>query len=168
MYVHPRGGADAQRVHHPLGDGLVHGHGAAQIAGAGIGHAHQVKGCLDTAILAVGAVHGQKHRVGHGADLQYILAQQGRALVLPRGTNRLQIRGRLLDGHLFQQAVGRVENILQRAVIVLQTHEHIHKNGLMALFPQGAAHTAAADQAHMTLGAEAAGQNYDLHDERPP
>ena len=157
MYVHPRGGADAQRVHHPLGHGLIHGHGAAQIAGAGVGYAQQIERGLNAAVLAVGAVHGQKYRIRHGTDLQHVLAQQGGAFVLPRRPDSLQIRGRLLDSHLFQQPVRRVKNILQLALIILQPHEHIHKNGLMTLFPQGAAHAAAADQSHMALGAEAAG-----------
>ena len=163
MYICPRCSADPHRVHHPLGDGLIHGHGTAQIAGAGVGYAQQIQRRLDPAVLAVGAVHGQKDHVRHGADCQYILADHGRTLVLPCSPDGVQVRRGFLNGCLFQQTIRRVEDILQLAMVVFQTHEHIHKDGLMSLFPQRAAHAAAADQSYMAFGTETTGQNHDLH-----
>ena len=89
-------------------------------------------------------------------------------MILPCRTHGGQVGCVFLNGCFFQQTVRCVENICQTAMVVFQPHEHIHENGLMSLFPQSPADAAAADQSHMAFGAEAAGQNHDLHDKRPP
>ena len=163
VHIAPRGGADAQRIHKALGNGLVHGHAAAQIAGAGIGYAQQIQRGLDPAILAAAAVQRQKDDVGHPADGQHVLAQHTGALILPAASHSLQIRLHALHMVVGAQAVRRVENILQASLVALESQKHIHQNGLMPLFPQGTADAGTAGQRHLALRGKAAGQNNDLH-----
>ena len=159
----PGGGGNPGGIHDALGNGLVHGHAAAQIAAAGIGHAQQVQGGLNASVLAAGAVQGQEHQVRHGAHGQHILAQQGRPLVPAAAAHGLQIRLRGQDPVIAAQAVRRVKDIGETAGIVLQAQEHIHQNGLVAPLAQGAAHAGAAGQRYLPLGAQTAGQNNDFH-----
>ena len=163
VHIVPRGGADAQRIHKALGDGLIHGHAAAQIAGAGVGYAQQIQRGLNTAILAAAAVERQKYDVGHLADGQHILAQHTGALIPPAAAHRLQIRLHALHMVVGAKAVRRVENILQPSLVALKPQKHIHQNGLMPLLPQCAAHAGAAGQRYLTLCGKAACQNNDLH-----
>ena len=162
-HVVPGGGGYTGGVHDALGDGFVHGHAAAQIAAAGIGHAQQVQGGLDASVLAAGAVESQEHQVCHGAHRQHVLAQHGRALIPATAAHGLQVRLGGVDPVVAAQAVRRVEDIRQAAVVILQPQEHIHQDGLVAPLPQGAAHAGAAGQRYLPLGAEAAGQHYDFH-----
>ena len=159
----PRGGADAQRVHKALGHSLVHGHAAAQIAGAGIGHAQQIQRRLNAAILTAAAVQRQKDDVRHLADGKHVLPQHTGALIPAAAAHGLQIRLCPLYLIVGAQAVGRVKNILQTALVLLEAQKHIHQNGLMTPLPQGAAHAGAAGQRHLPLGGKAAGQHNDLH-----
>ena len=157
VHIVPRGGTDAEGVHHALGDGLIHSHAAAEIVRTCVGHAQQVEGSLNAAIFTVSAVHGEEHNVCHATDRQHILADDGRTLILAGSADSLQIGGHRLDGGVAQQSIGGIENGGEVALIVLKTHEHIHKNSLVTLLAEGAAHAAAADEAHMALGTETTG-----------
>ena len=108
-------------------------------------------------------MQGQEHQVRHGAHRQNVLAQQGGTLIPAASAHGLQVRGRGQDPVVAAQAVRRVEDIRQAAVVILQSQEHIHQDGLVAPLPQGTAHAGAAGQGYLPLGAEAAGQHYDFH-----
>ena len=159
----PLGGQDAGALHDALGHGLVHGHGAAQRAGAGIGHAQQLQRGLNFAVLAVDAVEAQEHAVSQSTDVQHAHAQMAGAFQPAGGFHGLQIRRCLGNADAAAEAVRRVEGVLQTAGVVLQPQKHIHKNGLVARVTQGAAHRGGSDQRDAALRADAAAQYYDLH-----
>ncbi|MPM85240.1 hypothetical protein SDC9_132318 [bioreactor metagenome] len=80
-----RGDGRARRGHQTLGQVFIHGDGRAQIARAGVGNAHEVKGGLHPAVLPAGSVQGKKHNIRHGAKLQHALSEHARALQPPGG-----------------------------------------------------------------------------------
>ena len=161
--VVPRSRANTERVHHPLRHGFIHGHAAAQIPGSGVGHAQQIQRGLYAAVLAAASVQRQKYHVRHAAHGQHVLAQQAGALVPPAAAHRLQVRLHALHPALAAQAVRRVKDILQRALVVLQPQKHIHQNGLVSPLPQRPAHAGAAGQRHLALCGQSARQYHDLH-----
>ena len=163
----PLRGQDAAAVHHHFRNGLIHGHPAAERAGAGIGHAHQVQGGLNLAVLPIGAVEAQENTISQGTDFQHVFAQTAGALELPGGLHRFQVRSGLFNGYIAAEAVRRVEGSFQGAFKILQTQVHIHKYGLMAPLAQGFTYRGGSDQGDMALGTEAAAQNNDLHGNHP-
>ena len=128
---HPRRGLDAQRRDDALGQVLVHGDGAAEVAAAGIGDAEQVERRLHAAVLAGAAVQGQKHDVRHGAYLEHVCAEQARAAELALRAHALQIRRALID---VRAAEGRrvVKDRSDVAAIVLKAEKHIQQHDLVA------------------------------------
>ena len=51
------------------------------------------------------------------------------------------------------EAIGDVEGVLKRAVIIFKPHEHIDEYSLMAEAAQGFAHGGARDERDLALGA---------------
>ena len=160
---HPRRGLDAQRRDDALGQVLVHGDGAAEVARAGVGDAEQVERRLHPSVLAAGAVERDEHDVRHGADAQNVLAEDIFALVLPARADGVEIRLLTGDGEIAAQAVRRVKNALRRAVIALQSQKQIHQGCLMTARAERAADACAARERHVALHAQAAGQYNDAH-----
>src|SRR5690606_38859981 len=60
----PAGGGDAGLEEQPLGNVLVHGHGAAEAAAPGVGHVHHFEQGLQRAVLTGPAVEREKQDVG--------------------------------------------------------------------------------------------------------
>ena len=149
----PRRGTDAVAVHDALGYGLIHSHRAAERTGAGIGNAEQIERGLNFAVLAVSAVQTEKDAVGKRAYLKHVLAEAARALELARGLDRLKVWRGLFNSNTAAEAVGDVESVLKRAVIILKPHEHIDEYSLMAEAAQGFAHGGARDERDLALGA---------------
>ena len=83
-----------------LGDHLVHGHGRSQMPGTRVGDPHQVKGGLDSSVLAVFAVHGDKDDVRGPAGLQDVAAEHGRTLPLSGLADSLEVRGLSVKGKI--------------------------------------------------------------------
>ncbi len=98
-----------------LGQVLVHGDGAAEVARAGVGDAEQVERRLHPSVLAAGAVERDEHDVRHGADAQNVLAEDIFALVLPARADGVEIRLLTGDGEIAAQAVRRVKKMLSGA-----------------------------------------------------
>ena len=161
--VVPRGGAHAAALHDLLRQGLIHRHAAAEIARAGIRHAEQVERRLDAAILAAGAVQREKYDVGHAAHGQNVLAEHGRALVFAASAHGLEVGRLTLHAVIRAQAVRRVEDVLQTPLVVLQTEEHVHQNGLVPALAQRAAHARAGGERHKALRGKSARQNNNFH-----
>ena len=112
----PCRGVHAAAFHDALGHSLVHGHTAAQRAGAGIGHAQQIKRGLDLSVFSVLPVQAQIHTVGELADLQYVFSDPAVALILAGRANRGQIRRCFFDTHLPAAPIRRVKQLLKRDV----------------------------------------------------
>ena len=128
-----------------------------------VGNAQQVESRLDLAVLAVGPVQAEEHAVGELAQLQHVFADAAGAFPLACGFHRLEIGGFLFNGDIADEAVGRVEGRLERALVILESHIEIHKDSLMAESAQGLAYGGAGHEGDMALGADAAAQNHDFH-----
>ena len=149
----PRCGADTVAVHDALGNGLIHCHRAAEGAGAGIGNAEQIERSLNFAVLAVSAVQAKKDTVRKRAYLKHVPAEAARALELARCLDRFEVGRFSFDRDAAAEAVGDVEGVLKRAVIIFKPHEHIDEYSLMAEAAQGFAHGGARDESDLALGA---------------
>lgn len=118
----PAGGGD-HVLHHPLGQVLIHGDSAAQVAGAGIGNAHQLQGGLHFAVLAAGAVESQEHNVRHLAQLQHVRAEHAPAVPRAAGTHLVQIGS--LPAHLLECLGHR--GVKKALVRLLRSKKHVHQ-----------------------------------------
>ena len=161
----PAGGNDLVG-HHALGQVLVHGNGRGQIARSGIGHAQQIQGSLDAAILPAGAVKGQVYNIRPGTQLQHPGANGGGALILAAGAHLLQVRG--LTGDLLKGLRDRLTvQALRRARHSLQAKKQIHQSHLVSALPKRLTHHGAGGQRDITFRAQTAGQYHYLHFDTP-
>ena len=163
---HPRRGLDAERRDNALGQVLVHGDGAAEVAAASIGDAEQVERRLHAAVLAGAAVQGQKHDVRHGAHLEHMLTEQTRTAELALRAHALQIRRALVD---VRAAEGRrvVKDRGNVAGIVLKAEKHIQQHDLVAALLERTGNFRAARDRDVALGTQAAAKNCNFHWEYP-
>ena len=81
-------------------DDLVHTHRRGEMAGACIGDAHHIKGRLDTSVLSVLSVQGDKDNIRRPAHLEDMQTEQGRTLPFSGPSYRVQIRSRPVEGVL--------------------------------------------------------------------
>ena len=156
----PPGGGH-QAGHQSLGHVLIHGDGGGQAARPGVGHAQQVQGGLDAAVLPAGAVEGQEHHVGSGAQLQHPGANGGGALVFPAPAHLVQVGG--LGAHLFKLLGNGGLIGVHGGVAPLHAEKQIHQGRLVPLGPQSLAHHGAGGQGDVPLRAQAAGQYDNFH-----
>ena len=163
---HPRRGLDAKRCDDALGQVLIHGDGAAEVAAAGIGDAEQVERRLHAAVLSGAAVQGQKHDIRHGAHLEHVLAEQARALELALRAHGLQIRRALINARAAERR-RIVKHMGDVAGIVLKTEKHIQQHDLVAALLERAGNFRAARDRDVALGAQAAAKNCNFHWEYP-
>ena len=110
----------------------------------------------------------QKDDVRHGADRKHILPEEAGSLIAPAAAYRVKIRGGPPNGRAAKKAVRHVKDISERALIALQTQEHIHQDGPVPPAAQGPADAAAGDQGNLALGGKSTGQNHNLHEKSPP
>ena len=89
----PGRGGDAGLGGQAFGQVLVHGDGAGQVAGAGIGDAHQVQGGLDPAVLPAGAWRARKAASAPAPELQHSGAELALALPAPPGLDLREVGG---------------------------------------------------------------------------
>ena len=127
----PGGRPDAFVLDHLLGEHLVHRDRGAEIARSGIRDAEHVKCRLHAAVLAVHAVQRHVYDVRHTADLQNAFSEQRRALPLSGLFHRFEVRCCPVKGQRFEfrQLLKQGGGIVRH---VLQSHEKVHQNCLMA------------------------------------
>ena len=148
----PAGGVHPQTPDEPLGQVLIHGNARTEIARAGVRDAQKLKGRLNPAVLAAGAVEAQEDDVRQLAQLQHALAEHALALPLAGGRNGFQIG---CSGIHFLSRLGNrlVKVIFHRAGIILQAEVHIHQGRLMAHGPQRFRDHGARGERHVSLRA---------------
>ena len=148
----PLGGIHPQAGDEPLGQVLIHGDARTEIARAGVRDAQKLKGRLNPAVLAAGAVEAQEDDVRQLAQLQHALAEHALALPLAGGRNGFQIG---CGGvHLFPRlGNGLVKVSFHRTGVILQAEVHIHQGRLMAHGPQCFRDHGARGERHVSLRA---------------
>ena len=95
----------------------------------------------------------EKDAVGKRAYLKHVLAEAARTPEFARCLDRFEVGRFSFDRDAAAEAIGDVESVLKRAVIILKPHEHIDEYSLMAEAAQGFAHGGARDERDLALGA---------------
>ena len=98
-------------------------------------------------------MQAKKDTVRKRAYLKHVPAEAARTLELTRGFDRFKVWRFSFDRDAAAEAVGDVEGVLKRAVIIFKPHEHINEYSLMAEAAQGLAHGGARDERDLALGA---------------
>ena len=98
-------------------------------------------------------MQAEKDAVGKRAYLKHVFTEAARALELARCLDCFKVWRLSFDRDAVAEAVGDVERVLKRTVIIFKPHEHIDEYSLMAEAAQGFAHGGARDERDLALGA---------------
>ena len=156
--------SDSLILHHLLGDHLIHGHGRPQISRSRIWDPQHIESRLYASVLSVHSVQGHKDHVRLPADLQHALAKQRRALPLSGFPYRRQVRSRSVKRQRLQFRK-LLKQFLRLLRDIFKPHEQINQDSLMSSCPERPANLCPRKERNISLCAESAAQNYNLHND---